>query len=187
MIILNTQSGLHQRLGIPCIASVTLNVVDLEKARNVSVPFLQERLACQPATLSVVHHHIYGLLKIGIIAVDKYHRNSLLLDFFIQLDIRVGQGGLGAFHDDAVNWLLHERLEHFAFYIHAVLGSGKQRRIALFRKRAADSLQNSRKNIFSDVCGHDRNIICARTSWPCTFHIGAAPTDAFSQSFAFQY
>ena len=185
-MVLQRNAVAQQTPGIPLVPGQALHVVAFKDAPNAPVAPGHQVLHRVDAPLAVVHGHRDAALQGRVIAVEKHHRDAHFLQFFIQVQIGVGQGAFGALHNQAVHPLFHVVLQNAPLVVHPVLGGREQGEEPLLGELPLDAPHNGRENVLADVGGHHPHVPRALPAALHPAHIGAAALAALDKALLLQ-
>ena len=114
-----------------------------------------EILHQHPAARRVVVQNVQGVRQLLIVAVHEHQRDPLLHQLLIELDVRIGEAGLRALHEHAVQLLhLQQGRQDLALVGELVLRREQQRGAVVLRTDGFDLAQDAGEDIVADVGRH---------------------------------
>ena len=122
-LILQRQAQIPKCVGVSGIALQSLQVVIFKNAGNGTVPLFIQVLHQLAAAVVVVVQHGQTAGELRIDAVHKDHGHALINQLVVEVQVGIGQSGLGSLYQNAVGQVsVQQGLENTALIGYLVLG-----------------------------------------------------------------
>ena len=158
LLVLEGEAQGAQGVGIAGVALVALDVVVFEDARDALVALLVEIVHQHPAACGVVVQHREAVGELGVVAVHKDQGDPPVDQPAVQVQVGVGQAGLGPLHQHPVQGgQVQKGIEHLPLVGHLVLGGKEQGGAVVVGEDVFHLSQNAGEDVVADVGGDDRD------------------------------